>query len=364
MDLHFDPGGVARVVVQNVPRDVARALTDSIRPWTAAAPGPANVEIAVTRQLPAPATERLGDAGDGRRTRRAGDWLVVDGRVGWFAVRWGGVPRYVASTDLPVSALVRDVIMPAVFGATAANGGSVVHGCAVQLPGAVPLIVGWSESGKTETALALAARGGILTGDKWSLLGNDGRLVAAPGPIHIRDWVAEYLPELAPVITAPARGRASLAGLSERSLRTIARRFPGQAGIAADRIADVAELGTRTRAQVAAVNRTLGRGDVAFVKPTHLVLLRTTDGPMECRSIPGAQVVEAIAASSAFERRGERDLEARAAYLGLPVERPAPDIEHAVLARLLGSLRAIEIRAPFPTDPRLVADQVLGFVGS
>ena len=56
-----------------------------------------------------------------------------------------------------------------------ARGAAVAHSAAVVLDGRAVLVAGWSESGKTETALALMEDGARFLSDKWTVLAPTAR---------------------------------------------------------------------------------------------------------------------------------------------------------------------------------------------
>jgi hypothetical protein len=82
--------------------------------------------------------------------------------------------------------LVRSIARRALPGA----GAVAVHASLVEVDGQGVVIAGWSESGKTEAALGLAARlGGRFISDKWVVLDGEGSW-PHPGVAGLRDWVA------------------------------------------------------------------------------------------------------------------------------------------------------------------------------
>jgi hypothetical protein len=69
---------------------------------------------------------------------------------------------------------------------------------------------------------------------------------------------------------------------------------------------------------------------------------------------------ERLARSAAYERRPLYELDARARYASLdPGPSPlleVPGLEAERLRAVLQGVQLLEVRAPFPTDPRRVAD--------
>ena len=70
-----------------------------------------------------------------------------------------------------------------------------------------------------------------------------------------------------------------------------------------------------------------------------------------------------MARSAAFERRGFYELTWRMAAAGdgasLPPTARDQDIETRILEDWLTRVPAIEVRTPFPTDPRRIADLIV-----
>jgi hypothetical protein len=88
--------------------------------------------------------------------------------------------------------------------------------------------------------------------------------------------------------------------------------------------------------------------------------------------VPGEQVrverrepgwaAQKMARSAAYERRGFFNLFERASYASprlsaLPTARVL-EMEESRLEDMLGSVQTLQVRAPFPVDPRKVADAI------
>jgi hypothetical protein len=86
-----------------------------------------------------------------------------------------------------------------------------LHAAAFDLAGRGVLVTGWSRSGKTETLLAMAARGARYVGDEWVYVHGDGRLTGLPEPMRIWSWHLRELGVRRPAL--PLRQRATLAVL-------------------------------------------------------------------------------------------------------------------------------------------------------
>src|SRR5207245_4024351 len=104
-----------------------------------------------------------------------------------------------------------------------------VQASSVEVGGAGLVVAGWSESGKTETVLALIEGGGRFVTDKWTVLSEAGRIAPFPAAVFIRRWVLEYLPRLAASLSLKAKGQLGagrIASAVSRPVRSIGRRNP------------------------------------------------------------------------------------------------------------------------------------------
>src|SRR5919201_20485 len=94
-----------------------------------------------------------------------------------------------------------------------------VHSAAVAIDGRGVLVAGWSESGKTETALALVERGASFVSDKWTVVGDDGTAAAFPITVGVRGWTLAHLPRLRAALGGAPRARLRAAGAARALLR-------------------------------------------------------------------------------------------------------------------------------------------------
>gem|GEM_PF-4454500 len=289
--------------------------------------------------------------------RKGGGTCVVDGIPGELPL------RVTADTALPIWVLMRGVVRPLVQLGLPARGAGTVHAAAVARPGAGVLIAGWSESGKTEVALALAERGWSLLADKWTVLDEEGRMAPFPVRAGIRGWALEYLPHLRSALPLSARWRM---GAASRASRGIER----MAGHAGSPLAGAALDMTRTAcAQAERLSMTLSGmqelyGDVApgaaQAPVTLVVVLRNVAS--------GAPVARALGAQEALPRLGESAAYERREGLGLLLRRrfaggedavlDATGRERELLTTALADVPFVEVSCPFPSDPRLVAELV------
>ncbi len=241
-----------------------------------------------------------------------------------------------------------------------------MHGTAVELDGAGLIVAGWSESGKTETALALMEAGARFLSDKWTVLGPDGTMSAFPVSVGVRRWVLPHLPRLRaslPVRSRAQLGAAAVADVSSRPLRTRAR---GRlTGLAADAASHAVGLAGRTALSPSELRAAYGQeDDPARHVPVRCVALLTTvegDDIAVTEADPDWAAMR-LARSAAYERRPWFALQERARYAApeRPAEGPEEVIERErdLLRPALSEMRLVSVEAPFPVDPRRVADAV------
>jgi hypothetical protein len=357
----FDIAGRVSLAVRSLPdRDMAR-LAAALDPY-APGPPPAEPDVIVERLAPPvkPLVDLQRDAGDGRVTATDGERFYLLGRGRRCALpALGGPPPDRIEVEAgfaagrPLARLVRHQVQLALH----RRGAVAVHGAAVDLAGHGVVVAGWSESGKTETALALAETGGTFLSDKWTVLTEGLTAAAFPIGVGVRGWTLEHLPRLRATIAARERARLMAAAAGRAALRPLGRRD--------------------------AVDRLLGQADRISMPPTTLRNAYGTppDGrwetPLEAlallttvpdRTLVGVRPADPawaaarLARTADFERRGFFELHDRAAW-ALDDRAPSArdhfrEHERAFLERALARIRVIEVRAPFPTDPRPVADAI------
>lgn len=330
--------------------------------------GPVDIDISRRPDVAPPITvERAGDGGDGWSSALAADGLhlmrqgggacVVDGRPGELPL------RVTADGALPTWALMRGVVRPLLQLGLPARGAATVHAAAVARPGAGVLIAGWSESGKTEVALALAERGWSILADKWTVLDGEARMAPFPVRAGIRGWVLEYLPRLRSALPVHARWRMAAASRASGGIERVA----GRAGSA---LTDAAlDITRRACAQGERLSLTLSElrkmyGGVSL-EPAHppltlVVVLRTVanERPL-ARPLHPEEALRRLRESAAYERRDGLGLLLRRRFAGgedAVVQATATEGE--LLSAALSDVPLIEVSCPFPSDPRLVADLV------
>jgi hypothetical protein len=381
--MDFDLAGHVRLAVRFDDRSVLDAIAAEMDPYAPGSPGdreggvpaPAVVLTAIEPGTPAPAELQLA-AGDGFVTGSTGkDLYLLAGRSRARVPDAAAEEPAVVAFDrgFPVRQLFRHLVRPALQLRALAGGSLACHAAAVDWNGSAILVAGWSESGKTETALALAEAGGRFVSDKWTFLamdppGQDGAsLHATPFPIGVgvRRWALQYLPHLRGAMPARTRLHVTAAGTAA----TISGPFRRREGLrgAAERVRE------RTERVVALADRVaLAPSEIAAAyghPPVHgrirvglVVVLRTVPGP-GVRAEDGdiARLSRRLAASAVTERQGYFALRQRATFaIGSQVEVHALAMgEAARLQELLAGVPVVEVSAPFPTDPRAVVDALV-----
>jgi hypothetical protein len=239
-----------------------------------------------------------------------------------------------------------------------------VHGATVEVGNGGILVCGWSESGKTETALALAEEGARFISDKWTIIDAERRVHAFPVSVGIRDWVLDYLPRLRAHLGASQRARLRLSRAARRPLPLLTERATTRVGgvvtSALDRTFTLASRLSLRQTQVAAVYGSAR--DPARTPPLRTLAMLTTVSGNEVSVRPAdiGWTAERLSRSAAYERRSLYELDARARYARTD-DGPSPLLavstrEAERLRDVLRGVQLLEVRAPFPTDPRRVAD--------
>ncbi|MBV9581903.1 MAG: hypothetical protein JO057_25255 [Chloroflexi bacterium] len=309
-----------------------------------------------------------GPAGDNRRT------CVVDGRC--YLMRSDSLfelPRL--STEIeqvrlsydrtfPLWVGFSEVVRPLLQLATINRGAVVVHGAAVQLRGGGLVVCGWSETGKTETALALAEAGARFISDKWTVIDNNARIHAFPVSVGIRDWVLDYLPRLRAHLPASQRARLRAARTARRGLPLLIKAGANPLSAAAEsQLEHALTLAGRVSLRQTDVAAVYGSPQDPAATPPLVTLAMLTTVPGQEVTVREADVgwaARRLAQSAVYERRSLYELDARVRY-AFAQSGPSPllrvaDREADLLRNLLAGVRLLEVKAPFPTDPRKVAD--------
>jgi hypothetical protein len=369
--VQYEIAGALRREVTAADDRAARFLDAALDPW-GAAPGadrPADVRIGELRERPRDA-ELQNPAGDGLSTAidERGAYVRADGL--WCAVpppALEGPFAFAAERGFPLGRVFGRFVRPALQLAAAAHGVVAVHGSTVVADGRGIVVAGWSESGKTETALALVEEGASFLSDKWTLVFGDGSLACFPVPIGVRRWLLRYAPTLRQRLPRAARLQFAAAAAGETAAHLTAW-FARRGGIVAATHAAVADLATL--AQRASLSPSQLSGAYGQPPPTErsplaaLVLLTTTaDGRALAEPRDAAWAARRLARSASYERRDYLTLADRARYVrdgddGADITRLIEDREERHFASVLASARVIEVRTPFPTDPRRIVDAI------
>lgn len=377
-DRRFDLAGRAALAATGMDERDLHALGRQLDPFAAGNGASGDVELrrAATARPPAGA-ERHHAAGDGTTTAWSGEALHL-----LAGERWCRLPDLLAAGPLrfelePGLALERvfgRLLRPALALALLRRGHVAAHGTGVELDGGGILVAGWSESGKTETALALMERGARFLSDKWTVVGADASLSAFPIGAGVRRWVLPYLPRLRAGLPRAVRAQFALAAAADAGSRPLrGGRARGRAGALASEAAGRAvALADRAALSPSRLRAAYGQTDdpARHVPVRCVALLVNVDGDaVTVEPADPGWAARRLARSAAYERRPWFALHERARYSA--PERPAGDeqleavVEHerALLEPLLAATPVMTIRAPFPTDPRRAADALARALG-
>lgn len=373
--MYVDLAGRAAIHLATPDESVERYLRGQLAPFEPTEPAAGTVPdvvLAAAADPLGPIRELQGPADDELLAGTDGERLLVawDGRRCAIPDVVAGRPaRFDYEPGFPAWRIFRSCVRPAVQIAMAAEGrAAAVHAATVTLGDTAIVVAGWSESGKTETALGLMEAGASFLSDKWTPLGPDG--IASPFPISvgIRRWVLEYLPTLRAALTRSARTQFVAARAASIVLRPASRRAAPSRSMAllTDSARKVTALGDRAAFEVAELREAYSQvDDPTRSAPTRLVVLLENSPRDEVVAVPAdpATVAARLARSAAYERRAYFGMLQRAAYL-MP-DRPATVVERAIafdealLREAFTRIELVTVRAPFPTDPRRVADEIL-----
>lgn len=352
-----------------MPKDYEQ-VARSLQPYEPADAGGGEPDVLAERldgPLGGEISEQLGDTGDGLRTCWDGRGLrLMHGTAGCRLRFAAGGPAHVElEPGFPWWRAWSHAVRPLLSIPIAARGAAVVHASAVALDGAGIAIAGWSESGKTEVALALRERGADFVSDKWTALGADGTLHAMPIPAGLRAWTVPHLPQLRGGLGIAQRTRAA----GGRALSGVVERLGGRArspvaSAAFGAAGSAAGLASRVSLGPAALRRD---GAPAPVRAglSAVVVLRAIDGAPAARELDPQTACERLLTTTAYERGMLARLDARARYSGGDGIAGLDGLraqEEAVLDEVLRSCRVVELAAPFPADPRPAADALLSFL--
>lgn len=362
----------ATILFSNLDRRDARALCAELDPYEPAEPdGDRAADVLIeTTTGPSPRFEDIQNpAADGRVTASDGQRLhLLEGRQTCALPRFdGGLPFvFQRQADFPLRALLRSTVWPALQLALLERGGVAVHGTTVERDGAGIVVAGWSESGKTETALVFLERGASFVSDKWTVLTGDRELAPFPISVGIRRWVLPHLTRLSRGLPRAARLQLAFAAAAATATVPIRRgtwsgRLSRLASTSAERAVALAE---RAALRPSGLSRIYGAERPLLRTPLGAVVLLTTvaNSDVSVRTVDPTWAAQRLARSASYERREFFELHRRARYafpdLSGDLEFAVELREEELLSRLLQGVALFEAKAPFPTDPRRVADVI------
>jgi hypothetical protein len=367
----FDLHGLVGLAINDDREHIFRYLDSQLDPYEPSiGPVPPHADIVLspnTDMVPRSLSDVHGPAGDGRRTEWDGLFCYLLHVTSRFELPreypGDGQVRLSYDPGFPLWEALSDLVRPLLQLGTLKRGAITVHGATVAVEGGGLLVCGWSESGKTETALALAEQGARFISDKWTILDGGKQLHAFPVSVGIRDWVLEYLPRLRAHLRASQRARLRVARTARRPLPLLTRR-PTRVGTALESQLDRAfTLASRLSLRQTEVGAIYGSPhDPRRTPPLKTLAMLTTVSTNEVTVLPAEAgwAAERLARTGAYERRTLYELDARVRYADA---KPGPsrlaivrDHETELLRNLLEGVQVLEVMAPFPTDPRRVAD--------
>ncbi|HET8556825.1 MAG TPA: hypothetical protein VFL58_05900 [Gaiellaceae bacterium] len=356
----------------NLPGDssAARFVESALDPWGALPAGGDTSDVRIDELTEQPhGAELQNPAGDALSTAIDAGGAYVRANGLWCAVpppALEGPFVFAAQRGFPLSQIFGRFVRPALQLAAGRHNAVAVHGSAVVADGHGIVVAGWSETGKTETALALVEEGATFLSDKWTLVFADGSLACFPITIGVRRWLLRYAPTLRRRLPRAARLQFAAAAAGEAAARVTAP-LARRGGVVAATHAAAAELATlaqRASLSPSQLSAAYGQPPPTTREPLGaLVVLTTTlDGQPQAEPRDPAWAARRLARSAAYERRDYLTLAERARYIrdgeGADISHLIEDREERHLASVLASARVIEARAPFPTDPRRIVDAV------
>lgn len=270
---------------------------------------------------------------------------------------------------MPLGPLFRTVVRPALQTAAVRHAAAAVHSASVEVDGRAVLVAGWSESGKTETALALMEQGAGWLSDKWTLLGADAEASAFPVNVGVRRWVLPHLPRLSAALPRAARTQVVAAGAAARVTGPLRRRdtrggLLGTAASAAGRVVGMIDRAALTQDQVRTAYGDEAPADRRVPLGTLVLLITVPGASISVEAADPAWAAARLAVTGAYERNDWWLLAERRRYADPLVPGGARertiDAECAILSQALGRAQVLAVRAPFPVDPRRVAAAVEG----
>ena len=330
----------------------------------------ADIRIAERGRLETSLVDVQNPAGDGRITGWDGRelTLVIASRTCTVpALATSGVLEFRYEQGFPLARVFGRIVRPAIQLAAGRNGAIATHASGVTYDGRGLIVGGWSESGKTETALALMELGAQFVSDKWTIVRPDGTIACFPISVGVRRWVLQYLPTLRRNLPSAAKSQLRVAGAAATLSRPFRRLRPsthiGQLTIGAlDRSVALVE---RAALHPSDLSAAYGQKPPTDTPPLGAVVMLTTvpDGKISATTADPGWAARRLARAASYERRAFFELNRRARYadpaLDGWLDQEIEEAEATKLAETFAGVPLIEARAPFPTDPRRVAEAIL-----
>jgi hypothetical protein len=362
--VEFNLGGIVRLAAPSDLPDLTRAIARQMDPYPSQPDtGGSGPTVALEIGQAGPMDELQHRAGDGLVTGWDGSTLFAVAGTHHASVpdAYRDEPAVVhLQPRFPLGRHFRNVVRPALQLRALASSSLAVHAASVDTDEGAILVAGWSESGKTETALALVEEDRRFLSDKWTLVTSspEARAVAFPINVGVRRWVLRYLPRLRAGLPRRARFQVAVAGAAatvSAPVRSL-RRTGAMLGDAATRAVALADRAALAPSEVA---RAYGHDPILQPRPIRLIVA--------LRSVPGSDVrtrepdldrlAIRLATTAAAERQVYWAYRERAAYAAGRVETDRAEViacEIGLLRALLDNVPSVEVEAPFPIDPRRV----------
>ncbi|MCV0403331.1 MAG: hypothetical protein K5924_06430 [Chloroflexi bacterium] len=279
-----------------------------------------------------------------------------------------GPLRFAVGPGFPLRPMFRSMVRPTLQARMLDRGALAIHGACVHHGDGAVLVTGWSESGKTETALALLERGATFVSDKWTVVEPGARAGTFPVGVGIRRWMLPYAPKLANHLPRAARMQLTGAGVAGAVSSPVRRMQPrGRLGRllvgTVDRAVQLADRVALTPTDLATIYGSPGDPDATW--PIRgVVILRTVPGDeVSAGTVDVSAIARRLAWSAMVERAEFHAYRHRAAYALAwgedDLARRMFDIESSRIGALLAEVPSVEVAAPFPMDPGRIVDAAL-----
>ena len=366
---HYSLAGRATLAVDTgLEERVRRAVAAALDPFPEISSGDApDVLLAPAASRPTAARDLQTAAGDPMVTAWDGDALRLRLGDSWCTLPDPSAPgplRFELEPGFPLDRAFATVVRPVLHLALLRRGFAAVHGTGVEIEGGGLIVAGWSESGKTETALALMESGARFLTDKWTVLGPDATMSAFPVGVGVRRWVLPHLPKLRAALPLRSRAQLGAAAAADVTSKPLRRRSKGRlTGLAADTASQAVALADRASLSPSELRTAYGQEDdpARHVPVRWMALLSTVeDDRITVEDADPEWAATRLARSAAYERRPWFAIQERARYAAPERAAEGPEEviarERDLLRPVLSAIRLVSVKAPFPVDPRRVAE--------